>query len=252
MILFRVGATDAEELVKEFTPTFVEEDLVNLPKYEMYLKLMIDGIASDPFSARGLPPLREDEKTGNTEKVIAVSRERYAKNRSIVEEKIMRWHENLLDEGQAKKEQPSQAKVAEGVKKNNSNNLVPRQREEKQTTSPVFSGQAVEPLKPKSDSNKIKAICARCGKETYLSFTPDPKRPVYCRECLETVKKEKTQNADMRKRAKEEELKRLAEQEKKIANNNNVPPTSFSPPLPPLSSSSPADAPAEKSTEMNQ
>ena len=41
LIVFRVGATDAEELVKEFTPTFTEEDLVSLPKYEMYLKLMI-------------------------------------------------------------------------------------------------------------------------------------------------------------------------------------------------------------------
>ncbi|MDD5072109.1 MAG: type IV secretion system DNA-binding domain-containing protein, partial [Patescibacteria group bacterium] len=51
LIVFRVGATDAEELVKEFTPTFTEEDLVSLPKYEMYLKLMIDGISSDPFSA---------------------------------------------------------------------------------------------------------------------------------------------------------------------------------------------------------
>ena len=57
LIVFRVGATDAEELVKEFTPVFTEEDLVNLAKYEFYIKLMIDGIASDPFSARGLSAL---------------------------------------------------------------------------------------------------------------------------------------------------------------------------------------------------
>jgi len=90
-IVFRVGATDAEELVKEFTPVFTEEDIVNLPKYQFYIKLMIDGIASDPFSARGLPPLRENEKTDNVEKVIKVSRERYAKERTEVEEKIARW-----------------------------------------------------------------------------------------------------------------------------------------------------------------
>lgn len=94
MVVFRVGAADAEELVKEFTPTFTEEDIVNLPKYEMYLKLMIDGISSSPFSAKGLPPLTEAEKTGNTQKVIDYSRERYASDKESVEEKIMSWHEN--------------------------------------------------------------------------------------------------------------------------------------------------------------
>lgn len=98
MVVFRVGAADAEELVKEFTPTFTEEDIVNLPKYEMYLKLMIDGIASSPFSARGLPPLSFDEKTGNEQKVINYSREKYASERAVVEEKIMRWHESYNEE----------------------------------------------------------------------------------------------------------------------------------------------------------
>lgn len=101
MVVFRVGAADAEELVKEFTPTFTEEDIVNLPKYEMYLKLMIDGIASAPFSAKGLPPLRAEEKTHNTDKVIAYSREKYASEREIVEEKIMRWHESTDEDPSA-------------------------------------------------------------------------------------------------------------------------------------------------------
>lgn len=92
MVVFRVGAADAEELEKEFLPTFTEEDLVNLPKYEMYLKLMIDGIASSPFSAKGLPPLSFAEQTGNTEKVIEYSREKYASEKLEVEEKIMSWH----------------------------------------------------------------------------------------------------------------------------------------------------------------
>jgi CxxC-x17-CxxC domain-containing protein len=98
MVVFRVGALDAEELVKEFTPTFTEEDIVNLPKYEMYLKLMIDGLASSPFSAKGLPPLAEEEKTGNGQKVINYSREKYASDRVSVEEKIMRWHEGDDDD----------------------------------------------------------------------------------------------------------------------------------------------------------
>ncbi len=104
IIVFRVGATDAEELVKEFTPVFTEEDIVNLPKYEMYLKLMIDGVASDPFSAKGMPPLDPEEKTHNIEKVIDYSRQKYASKREVVEEKIMRWHQDYPKDKNDEKE----------------------------------------------------------------------------------------------------------------------------------------------------
>src|SRR3989339_2243453 len=63
LIVFRVGAADAEELVKEFDPYYLEPDLGNLPKNNFYIKLMIDGVSSDPFSARGLPPVFDEEKT---------------------------------------------------------------------------------------------------------------------------------------------------------------------------------------------
>ena len=42
---------DAEILAKEFFPQFSVEDLINLPNYQVYLKLMIDGVVSKPFSA---------------------------------------------------------------------------------------------------------------------------------------------------------------------------------------------------------
>lgn len=86
---FRVGAADAEFLAKEFMPLFDETDLVNLTKYDIYLKLMIDGVASEPFSATGLPPVQNPDELQDT--IIKVSRERYAKNKSVVEEKISRW-----------------------------------------------------------------------------------------------------------------------------------------------------------------
>ncbi len=54
IISFRVGAVDAEYLAKEFYPVFTQDDLVNLPRYAMYLKLMIDGATSQPFSAKAL------------------------------------------------------------------------------------------------------------------------------------------------------------------------------------------------------
>jgi len=90
IISFRVGAEDAEFLEKEFMPEFYVQDIVNLAKYNIYLKLLIDGVAGRPFSAQTLPPFKELEKP-NTEKIIKLSRERYGTERVIVEEKISKW-----------------------------------------------------------------------------------------------------------------------------------------------------------------
>jgi hypothetical protein len=52
LISFRVGALDAPLLAREFSPVFEVDDLLALPNYTVYLKLMIDGEVSKPFSAR--------------------------------------------------------------------------------------------------------------------------------------------------------------------------------------------------------
>ncbi len=92
MIAFRVGATDAEELEKEFAPVFVLEDLVNLGFAQIYLKLMIDGLSSSPFSATTLPPIAHPD-TSYVKEIIDVSREQYAKPRAEVEVDIIKFHE---------------------------------------------------------------------------------------------------------------------------------------------------------------
>jgi len=51
IISFRVGPDDAILLAREFQPKFDVLDLLNLPNYWTYLKLMIDGTPSPPFSA---------------------------------------------------------------------------------------------------------------------------------------------------------------------------------------------------------
>lgn len=89
IIAFRVGAADADAMEKEFMPVFIPEDLVNLRKFDIYLKLMIDGAASEPFSATTMPPI--GNPTGSEEKVIRVSRERYSRPRATIEDKIVRW-----------------------------------------------------------------------------------------------------------------------------------------------------------------
>ena len=90
IISFRVGAEDAEYLEKEFIPDFTAEDLVNLAKYNIYIKLTINGVTGRPFSAETLPP-PEKPKVSHREKIIRVSRERYGTKREIIESKISRW-----------------------------------------------------------------------------------------------------------------------------------------------------------------
>ena len=90
MVCFRVGAADAEYLETEFAPLYTPNDLVNLPKYNILLKLMINGISSEPFSAHSIP-VNPAFRTNNSEKVIKVSRERYGNNIVQVEERISRW-----------------------------------------------------------------------------------------------------------------------------------------------------------------
>lgn len=97
MIMFRVGAFDAEVLEKEFAPAFTAEDMVNLGIYQIYLKLMIDGVASHPFSATTLGPIPLPEKSLR-EKVIEHSRASFAHTRPEVEEAIKTWYQPIIQE----------------------------------------------------------------------------------------------------------------------------------------------------------
>jgi hypothetical protein len=87
MIAFRVGSTDAEVLEKEFAPKFVAEDIVNLGMYQIYLRLMIDGMGSQPFSATGMPPIPEPAISFK-EQVVQASRAGYGQIRATVEEGV--------------------------------------------------------------------------------------------------------------------------------------------------------------------
>jgi CxxC-x17-CxxC domain-containing protein len=155
LAVFRVGAEDAEFLEKEFSPEFTAEDLVNLSKYNIYLKLMIDGVASHPFSAQTLvPPTPLVES--NREKIIQASRDTYSVKSSIVEDKITRWIET-------------------------------------QDTAPGAAATAQKkPQKPvgmqDNATTLYDAICSMCGKATKTIFQPEKGRTVYCKSCLKKIK----------------------------------------------------------------
>jgi CxxC-x17-CxxC domain-containing protein len=188
IVAFRIGAADAETMEKEFFPTFTQEDLVNLDKFQVYLKLMIDGVTSEAFSANTLPPVPLPEGHINArEKIINVSRERYAKPREVIEDKIIRWAE---DKGQDEQQ-----------------NTRPTQN------TPNRSNTVSSNRKPKAQNNnrkpKIvnKVNCTFCGKDTEINFDPDPTRPIFCRECLELSREGKIPSPSSIKMVKPERKK---------------------------------------------
>jgi hypothetical protein len=91
LIYFRLGSQDAQELEPEFSPEFSVGDLQALDKYQVYLKLFINGLASRPFSVKTFEPAPAGKREAGREALIKVSRQRYAARRETIEAKINKW-----------------------------------------------------------------------------------------------------------------------------------------------------------------
>lgn len=98
LVCFTVGPTDAVYLEKEFTPTFLAPDLIGLGRHEMYIKLQIEDMMSQPFSARSLPPM--GDYLGTRERAVKASRDKYARPVDYVEKLIRKWTETRYISGQ--------------------------------------------------------------------------------------------------------------------------------------------------------
>ena len=91
LISFQVGSDDAEVMSLQFEEDVSPKDVLSLPKYHVYIRLLIDGVPSKPFSVHTLPPPNVQKSEGGIEKIRALSRERYAEKRAIVEKNISEW-----------------------------------------------------------------------------------------------------------------------------------------------------------------
>jgi hypothetical protein len=94
IISFRIGAQDAEFLEKIFLPIFNKFDLVNIPNYNAYIKLLIHGYVSDAFNIKTLPP--EPSSKELAEKVAELSMLKYGRDRAIIGEEIREKYANLI------------------------------------------------------------------------------------------------------------------------------------------------------------
>lgn len=91
LIVFRLGSEDALELESEFRAKFKATDLENIGKHQIYLKLAIDGVSSQPFSAKTILPKTSQNFRNNVDGIIRTSRQKYGVHKEIVEDKINRW-----------------------------------------------------------------------------------------------------------------------------------------------------------------
>ncbi|MDQ5969162.1 MAG: hypothetical protein QG579_319 [Patescibacteria group bacterium] len=215
MITFRVGAFDSEVLEKEFAPTFMATDLVNLGKFQIYLKLMIDGVSSQPFSAVTMPPIARPDISFKDE-VIKSSRDQFGRPRAVVEKNIIDWH----DLGTSRE-----------VKTQFSSERYDRPQEKAKET-PRQSPPQEE--KPKVDENKqafLKAKEELMQKER--NFQPknkeiDNKRPTMenrnsLKDALANVIKQSSGQNDKPKKFEHEKNTEPKIEVKKEKNNNEIP-----------------------------
>ena len=96
IISFRVGAENAKYLAREFHPVFDEADILNLPNHHIYLKLMIDGVTSKPFSAETLGP--HEKRASFAKEIIESSRRKYGISKKETEKGIQKCHVEMKKE----------------------------------------------------------------------------------------------------------------------------------------------------------
>jgi energy-coupling factor transporter ATP-binding protein EcfA2 len=89
LIAFRVGHTDAEILSNEFGNEFNPNTFVDLPRFHALAKMQENNEPQPTFKARLMPAL--EPNTGNHQKLIEKSRERFATRREEVEARINFW-----------------------------------------------------------------------------------------------------------------------------------------------------------------
>lgn len=93
IIAFRVGVTDASYLAHEFTPTFAEDDLLNIERFHVYTKTIVRNEPVPPFSmdmTRDLAQVKAAENERIKEIIIEMSRLKYGHDVRLVDAEIAR------------------------------------------------------------------------------------------------------------------------------------------------------------------
>ncbi len=83
----RIGITDAEIMVKRYTPVFDAEDLAKLPNYESVCVAQIQGVPSTPFSMTLVPPMGQANQQ-LSDALKRLSAAKFGRPRAKIEQEI--------------------------------------------------------------------------------------------------------------------------------------------------------------------
>lgn len=145
IVCFRVGPLDAELLSKELVE-FFPEDLVNLPKYHVYTKLLVDGMASRPFSAETFSP-SPDPVVDFKSEVVKLSRLRFGQKRDVVEATVKRTFGEIAGDTKGQGQHRGEG----------------------------------EQRHPRDDRLPVK--CSRCGASVFIAPSELEKEAILCERC---------------------------------------------------------------------
>ena len=192
LISFRVGATDASYLEKEFEPVFTQNDLINLDNQHMYLNMIVDGVTTVPFSAKTIQsaPITDDYSSV----VTAVSRETYGTPREKVEEDVRHWYnvDSVIagvnaNESDASKivnphkaEAPAPAKEVSEPGRNDSHRPGPLKEETAKpvTGKPYPSKEIIKPkIEPKKEEPKAQTFAEKISRDDLKKIISEVTRP---------------------------------------------------------------------------
>ena len=93
---FTLWYDDASVMTSQFKELVSTNDLISLPKFTAYTRLMVDGVSSDPFSMKTLPPFVSEWDIEHIEKIRKQSRQRYAMEREQLEGLMNAWNKKTF------------------------------------------------------------------------------------------------------------------------------------------------------------
>ncbi|HRX64116.1 MAG TPA: type IV secretion system DNA-binding domain-containing protein [Candidatus Absconditabacterales bacterium] len=111
IMAFTLGKDDAEIISGQFKEAITTNDLISLPMFTAYLKLMVDGVSGDPFSMRTNPLPTPEGSLELIDKIRKQSRQRYAMERKELEGLMDAWSKKTF----SKQEKIQEKAKLEGI-----------------------------------------------------------------------------------------------------------------------------------------
>lgn len=185
----RIGTTDAELMVKKFSPTFTAEDLTKLPNFEAVASVMINNVPSAPFSMSLIPPLGKPNPQ-LADALKRLSSAKFGKPRAQVEQDIFARLRSGDDERNARKQaaldrmRPNTAPAASGAAKPGGSSFLDewlaKRKQQAVRPAPTQSPAVATPVPPKpaqppaSGAPSIQSSSVTTSVETPVVHPPTP------------------------------------------------------------------------------